>query len=75
MSALSRCWRNEAVTHDAPLAIQRGFTFREVNSLVSQAGMGYAQVNKELGYRFSIAGERAFVLSSALNPAIRLAGI
>ncbi len=63
MQALSRFWGDDFVIHDGLLAIRKGFTIGELEHLAAQAQLEYLQIRRHLGYRFSVAGERALVLS------------
>jgi SAM-dependent methyltransferase len=72
---LAGLYKNEAVSHDARLAIERGFTPKELRKLAKAAGVEYAAVRRQWGFRFSIEGERALVMSAEASPLRGLAGI
>lgn len=73
VSLLARLWRNEAIRHDGPLGIEKGFVMEDVVRLARSAGVDYAAVTKHMGYRFSLSGERGLVLAPKLAPLTRLA--
>jgi 2-polyprenyl-3-methyl-5-hydroxy-6-metoxy-1,4-benzoquinol methylase len=63
MQALARFWGDDFVIHDGLLAIRKGFTVTELRHLTHEAQLEYLEIRRHLGYRFSVAGERALVLS------------
>lgn len=73
MEGLGRLFGAEAVRHDAPLAIERGFQKRDAELLRTSAGLDFARVGVHFGYRFSISGERGLARHQALVPLTGLA--
>jgi nucleoside-diphosphate-sugar epimerase len=74
MNLLAGVTRNKVVRRDVVLAMKKGFTVNEMKAWCEKAGMRYVDVRLELGYRFSLLGERAMVLSGAMERAPGLAG-
>lgn len=73
LSRLARFSKDAVMSEEASLAVARGFTRREADQLRNDAGLDFAEVRAHVGYRFSIAGERALVLRTELSPNVGLA--
>lgn len=73
VSAFSWITRNEAIRRGAQLAIKKGFTVDEMKKMGDEAGLRFATVQRNFGYRFSLLGERALVSSPKLVPIAGLA--
>jgi len=71
---VARFWKNDAVTHDARVSIERGFRYREAQALRKAAGLDFARLSRHVGYRFSVAGERGLAIDRAFAPVTGLAG-
>lgn len=67
-------FKSQALSHDIPLGIQKGFTFGELKKLSKDAGIEYAARRIHFGYRFSLSGERGLALVRELQPIRPLAG-
>ena len=72
---LAGAWKSEAVKHDARVAVERGFRYREAEALRKGAGLNYARLKRHVGYRFSLFGERGLVMDPAFTPVTGLAGV
>lgn len=73
LERLAPLWKCEAVTHDARVAVERGFRYREAQALRRAAGLDFATLRRHLGYRFSVSGERGIVIDPAYSPVTGLA--
>lgn len=71
---VSSFYKSEALSHDAPLAVERGFTEKEVGKLSKEVGLEFAPLRVHFAYRFSLAGERELALAPQLAPIRPLAG-
>ena len=73
LSRLAKFSAEPVVAEEVSLAVARSFTRREAVKLRTEAGLDFAEVRTHVGYRFSIAGERALVLGTELSPNVGLA--
>ncbi len=62
--------RNEFTRLEMNTAIKKGFTTTEVRKMADDCGLSYANLHKNFGYRFSLAGERALVMAPQLVPTV-----
>jgi SAM-dependent methyltransferase len=74
LGLLGRLWKSDVVAHDARVAVERGFRYREAEALRKGAGLNYARLRRHVGYRFSLSGERGLVMDPAFTPVTGLAG-
>jgi len=51
-------WANRYVKADGPQSVRKAFTLREVETLARRAGLGWLQVRRHFGHRFTLAGLR-----------------
>jgi hypothetical protein len=65
--------RDQNVRYSAQVAIKKGFTMNEIRGLAKGAALNYATLQKNFGYRFSLAGERGLVTSPQFVPVTGLA--
>lgn len=63
---LASLYKSETLSHDAPLAIEKGFSMKELVKLAKDLGLDYAVIRRHFGYRFSLSGERGLVVDPQL---------
>jgi 2-polyprenyl-3-methyl-5-hydroxy-6-metoxy-1,4-benzoquinol methylase len=66
VSVFSWFTRDDAIRYGAQVAIKKGFTMSEVKKMADDAGLAYMSLQKNFGYRFTLAGERGLVSSPRL---------
>lgn len=74
MWSLAKLWGDPVVQHDAPHLVRRSMTMKELRQLVKQSGLEYATFRTHFGFRYSISGERRYVMEEKFGAAPRLAG-
>jgi|GEM_PF-4368896 len=74
LRGVTQFWSEKTIQHDAPLAVKKGFTLKEVESLIKEARLEGVTIQAHFGFRFSISHERALALSPQLVPRAGLVG-